>query len=81
MLNHSDLVRDGAIEAGPVHGACAGDGLAKLFGWHLGIQVTVVQPVMAVRSFHHLNSGIFSSRLGKRAGDMVQEIVFFRHRV
>ena len=44
MLNHSNLVRDGTIEAGPVHGACAGDSLAKLFGWHLGIQVTVVQP-------------------------------------
>ena len=79
MLNHSDLVRDGAIEAGPAHCARAGHSITKFFRRYLGIQVTVMQPVMAVGGFNHFHCGVFSSRLRKGAGDIVEKIQFFRH--
>ena len=37
--------------------------------------------MMAISGFDHFHRGIFRRWLGKRAGDVMQEIVFFRHGV
>lgn len=36
---------------------------------------------MTISGFDHFHRGIFRRWLGKRAGDVMQEIVFFRHGV
>ena len=40
-----------------------------------------MQPMMTIGGFDHFYRGIFGRWLGKRAGDVMQEIVFFRHDV
>ena len=73
VLNDGDFVRDGAVETGPVHGSCAGDGGCKIFRGDLGVEIAIVHIVVAVGGLDHFHGRIFSGRLreGATATDLV----------
>ena len=65
MLDDGDLVRDGTVKARPIHCTRAGHGIGELLGRHLGVQITIMQPMMAISGFDHFHRGILRRWLGK----------------
>ncbi len=73
VLDHRDLVRDRAVEAGPAHGAGAAHRVAERVGRHLAVEIAGVEAVVAVGGLDHRHGRVLARRRRERAGEQAEE--------
>ena len=65
VREHRDLVRDGAVEPGPAHGAGTAHRVAQGIRGYLAIDVTGIHAVVPVGGLYHRHRWILGGRAGK----------------
>ena len=74
VLDHRDLVGQGAVESGPAHCAGACYCCRQPVRWHFAVHVAPVKPVMPEGRFDHLDGRVLGRRVGEGSDDLGEEV-------